>query len=132
MKNLTLDGEGDLLLTTLMSNVYWALGQNEFSDYGDFVAAVTRYNQIYADSARWEPDKQISSAPITVVYEAAWKDEDDRLEVVLGERGKVLTMGEMLFRLNNATVEFFKGSDHCFFEGLAVLGGTEYTLLVGS
>jgi hypothetical protein len=66
------------------------------------------------------------------VYEAGWKDEDDTIETVLGERGKALTMGEALFTLNNATVEFFKDADHHFFEGLAARGGTEYELLVGS
>lgn len=116
-----------------MSNVYWALGQKKYSAYDDFVAAVNEYNQkIGPDSTEWDPNKQISKTPITVVYEAGWKDEDDTIEVVLGKRGKTLTMGEALFTLNNKTVEFFKDADHHFFEGLAAGEGTVYELLVGS
>lgn len=120
-------------MSTLMSNVYWAFGQKKYTVYADFVAAVTDYNQkIGPDSTQWDPDKQIAKAPITVVYEAGWKDEDDTIEIVLGKRGKALTMGEALFTLNNATVEFFADADHHFFEGLETQEGTEYQLLIGS
>lgn len=103
-----------------MSNVYWALGQKKYTSFNDIVAAVNEYNQkIGPDSTEWDPNKQISKTLITVVYEAGWKDEDDTIEVVLGKRGKTLTMGEALFTLNNKTVEFFKDADHHFFEGLA-------------
>jgi hypothetical protein len=121
------------LMSTLMSNVYWALGRKKYAAYGDFVAAVSDYNQkVSPGSSGWDPEKQISQTPITIVYEAGWKDEDDTIEVVLGERGKPLTMGQALFTLNNATVEFFEDADHCFFEGLAPRDGTEYELLTGS
>ncbi len=120
-------------MSTLMKNVYWVLGQKQYAAYKDFVIAATDYNKkISPGSSGWDPDKRISNVPITVVYEAGWKDEDDTIEVVLGERNKVLTMGKALFTINNATVEFFKDADHRFFEGLAARGGTEYELLVGS
>jgi hypothetical protein len=120
-------------VTTLMSNVYWALGQRKYTAYDDFVAAVTEYTKkISPGSSGWDPDKEISEVPITVSYEALWKDEDDTIEVVLGKPGKALTMAEALFTLNNATVEFFKDADHHFFEGLAARRGTDYELLVGS
>lgn len=116
-----------------MSNVYWALGQKKYTTYDGFVSEVTDNNQeISPDSTEWNPNKQISKTPITVVYEAGWKDEDDTIEVVLGKRGRALTMGEALFTLNNETVEFFKDADHRFFEGLAASEGTKYKLLVGS
>ena len=126
-------GRGGSLVSTLMSNVYWALGQKKYASYDAFVAAVTDYNQkISPDSSGWDPNKQITKTPITVVYEADWKDEDDTIRLVLGERGTALTMGKALFTLNNATVEFFKEADHHFFEGLAAREGAEYKLLVGS
>jgi hypothetical protein len=41
-------------------------------------------------------------------------------------------MGEILFALNNETVDFFKGADHRFFEGLSPVGGMKYKLVTGS
>jgi len=120
-------------MNTLMNNVYWVLGRKHYIAYDDFVAAVSDYNQrISPGSSGWDPEKQISDTPIIVTYEAGWKDEDDTIEVALGEPGKALTMGEALFHLNNATIEFFKGADCCFFEGLTGLGGARYRLSVGS
>lgn len=118
---------------TLMSNVFWAFGEKRYATYEDFVVAVTDYNKkVNTDASGWDPNKQISTAPLTVVFEAAWRDEDDMIEVAVGESNKSLSMGEVLFTLNNATVEFFKDAEQHFFEGLAARGGTRYELLVGS
>jgi len=70
--------------------------------------------------------------PIRVVYEAGWKDEDNTIELDVGEPGKALTMGLLLFTINNATCDFFKDADKQFFEGLALAHGAEYELMVGS
>ena len=117
----------------LMSDVYWALGQRTFDQYAHFVTAVTEYNnQIAPGKHGWQPDRIISSTPITVAYEASWKDEDDLLELTIGDTGCELSMGTFLFVLNNDTFNFFKGADKHFFEGLSVQCETSFSLLVGS
>jgi hypothetical protein len=60
------------------------------------------------------------------------KDEDDTIELDLGESGKAITMGLLLFTINNATCDFFKDADKQFFEGIAFAHDAEYELMVGS
>ena len=120
-------------MSATMTNVYWVLGRTAYHSYDDFVAAVTDYNQKIAPlKSKWSPNQEVAEGSINVVFEALWKDEDDSINVEIGEPDQPLTMGRLLFTLNNATVDFFKDSDQRFFEGLAWVGGTEYELFVGS
>jgi hypothetical protein len=117
----------------LMTNVFWTLGGKRIAAYDEFIRAVSEYNQkISAAKTAWKPSQVVATGPITVVYEAMWKDEDDTIEVKIGEPGKSLTMGEILFALNNETADLFEGADHRFFEGLSPVGGGKYELVVGS
>jgi hypothetical protein len=116
-----------------MTNVYWALGSKKYDTYDHFIAAVADHNQLISpENSRWNPDQEVANRPIRVVYEALWKDEDDTIELDVGEPGKPLTMGQLLFTLNNATYDFFQDADKRFFEGLALVKGTTYRLMVGS
>jgi hypothetical protein len=116
-----------------MCNVYWTLGSKKYDTYEEFVVAVTEWNQLI-DPGRsaWAPDQVVAQGPVTVSYEALWKDEDDTIELTIGEPGQTLTMGRLLFELHNATVAFFADADARYFEGLAQVDGKEYELLVGS
>jgi hypothetical protein len=117
----------------LMTNVFWSLGGKKFAVYDEFIRVVSEYNQkISAAKTAWKPNHVVASGRITVVYEAMWKDEDDTIEVEIGESGKSLTMGKILFALNNETADFFKDADHRFFEGLSPVGGVKYELVIGS
>lgn len=117
----------------LMSNISWVLGRKEYATYEDFIGAVTDYNKkLNAQGSMWDPNHEVAIGPIKVVYEALWKDDDDTIEVEIGETGTKLTMGQILYQLNNATYEFFKDADQRFFEGLAAMKGAEYELLIGS
>lgn len=120
-------------MTELMTNVYWVFGKKSYAAYEEFVAAVTAYNKkISATNSRWDPNLEIARGPIKVCYEALWKDEDDTIELVIGKPDTPLTMGQVLFELNNATVEFFQDADRRFFEGLTLIQGVEYELHTGS
>ncbi|UOD29118.1 hypothetical protein INH39_27460 [Massilia violaceinigra] len=117
----------------LLNDVYWPLGQRKFDQYEHFVTAVTEYNeQISPGHNGWQPEREIFSTPITVTYEARWKDDDDLLELVIGESGQKLMMGIFLFELNNQSCEFFADADEHFFEGLDPKSQTEFSLIVGS
>jgi hypothetical protein len=116
-----------------MVNVYWVFGRKKYDGYDEFVAAVTDYNKkINATKTKWDPNQEVSQRPVKVVYEAPWKDEDDTVELDIGEPGAALTMGRLLFTLNNATFDFFKDTDTRFFEGLTLVDGAKYELEVGS
>jgi hypothetical protein len=116
-----------------MADVYWVFGRTKYVSYDDFIAAVTDYNKkINAKKTRWDPNQEVATSPIKVVYEALWKDEDNTIDLDIGEPGKALTMGHLLFTLNNATCDFFKDADKRFFEGLVTINGTAYALQVGS
>ncbi len=120
-------------MSTLMTEVYWVLGRRTYDAYDDFLAAVTDYNQRsrHANTA-WNPHQEVSPVPIRVFYEAMWKNEDDTIDILIGEPDTPLTMGQLLFTLNNATYDFFKDADKHFFEGLVLVSGTHYRLMVGS
>lgn len=120
-------------MSSLMRMVFWTLGRQHYTDYDPFVQSVSQYqDEISPEDSRWEPDAVIAPGPIRVTYTALWKDTDDTLDIPLGEPGRPLTMGRALFELNNATVEFFAGADHCFFEGLTLASPGVYRLNVGS
>jgi hypothetical protein len=117
----------------LMERVYWALGEKAYAAYGDFVTAVAEYNNVIAPGENeWTPNRVISANPVKVIYEALWKDEDDTINLDIGTPGIPVTMGQLLFALNNATCDFFRDADTHFFEGLALVNNTTYRLLVGS
>jgi hypothetical protein len=121
------------LASTTLTNVYWVLGAKKYDAFDSFVAAVTDYNNlINPEKTNWAPNQEVASGPIRVVYEALWKDEDEIIELEVGEPGKPLNMGLLLFTINNATYDFFKDADKRFFEGLALCRGSEYELMVGS
>ena len=116
-----------------MNDVYWPLGQRKFDQYDNFVRAVTEHNEHIAPGNNgWQPEREIFSTPITVTYEAGWKDEDDLLELVIGEFGRKLMMGNFLFELNNQSCDFFADADKHFFEGLDPQSQTRFSLIVGS
>lgn len=121
------------ILNVLMNRTYWALGEETYAAYEDFVAAVTRYNDRIAPGKHgWNPGQVVAAGPIKVVYEALWKDEDDTIDLDIGRPGMPLTMGQILFALNNATCDFFRDADTRFFEGLAPLHEATFMLVVGS
>jgi len=109
------------------------LGDRKYSTYKAFTDAVTEYNNAMAPGKHgWDPDQVVSLAPIKVVYEALWKDEDDTIDLDIGIAGVPVTMGQLLFALNNATCDFYTDADSQFFEGLDWVSGTTYRLRVGS
>jgi len=117
----------------LLTDVYWAFGDKKYTTYQAFVAAVTEYNDAMAPGKHgWDPDQVVSLTPIRVVYEAMWKDEDDTINLDVGLAGIPVTMGQLLFALNNATCDFFMDADSHFFEGLDWVSGTTYQLRIGS
>jgi hypothetical protein len=117
----------------VMGRVYWILGRKTFATYEDFVATVTTHNlNIDPEHNDWNPAQVISETPIRVVYEALWKNENDRINLLIGTAGVPVTMGQILFTLNNETYDFFAGGGSHFFEGLALINGTTYKLMVGS
>lgn len=117
----------------LLTNVYWVLGDRKYATYHTFVAAVAEYNNAMAPGKHgWNPDQVVSLTPIKVVYEALWRDEDDTIDLDIGIAGVPVTMGQLLFALNNATCDFFADAASQFFEGLDWVSGTTYRLRVGS
>lgn len=120
-------------VSILMSDVYWTLGSKKYDTHEGFVTAVAEWNQlINPGRSAWAPEQIVAEGPITVTYEALWKDEDDTIELTVGEPGQPLTMGRLLFELHNASVAFFADADARYFEGLARVDDKEYELLVGS
>jgi hypothetical protein len=121
------------VMTRLMSDVYWALGTARYPSYEAFVAAASAYQEEIAPGRHgWNPDQVLATGPMTLVYEAGWKDEDDLLEVVVGEPGQPVTMGRVLYELNQQGFEFFEGADHHFFEGLTLEEDGVHQISIGS
>jgi hypothetical protein len=124
---------GGTAVNDLMRDVYWKLGGCQTADYEEFVRAVSEYQELIdPEEHGWAPEAVIAPGPITVTYTADWKDEDDTMELHLGEPGQPLTMGRALHELNNATVEFFGDADHIYFEGLVPTAPGVYEISIGS
>jgi hypothetical protein len=122
-----------IVATFVMGNVFWVLGKKQYESYDLFITAVTEYNNKIAPARNeWQPDREISPQPIRVFYEAMWKNEDDTISIDIGDNDRALTMGRLLFALNNLTSDFFKDADARYFEGFAILNNRNYELLVGS
>jgi hypothetical protein len=120
---------------TLMRNVSWSLGVKKYKVYKKFVADVTEDNMaLHPEGNEWEPDRIVSDNFIRVMCEAPWKRKDNILYLTIGEPDTPLTMGRLLFELNNATFEFFRHGDHHFFEGFGPMptNSIAYPLYVGS
>lgn len=116
-----------------MRKVYWQQGIDKFSSLEDFVAEVELYNQAIApELTEWNSKQVICTGPITIRYEALWKDEEDLLEVIVSTVEEPITMGQLLFRLHNESVEFFRDTDHCFFEGFEESQPGTLWLCIGS
>jgi hypothetical protein len=117
----------------LMKNVFWTLGNDKTSSYDEFVEAVGEYNQSVApDSTKWDPAQVVCKGPVSVVYVAPWKDEDDRIEMVVSTDERPITMGELLFTVHNESSDFFQDAPRRFFEGLSEMSPGTLKLHVGS
>ena len=122
-----------------MNKVYWVLGNKKYSDYNKFITDVTIYNEDISKDNEWSPSNAlIYNKKIIVGYEALWKDEDDIIEITIESKNdEFITMGDILFKINNDSIDFFKEADACFFEGIVNLKKKRkniplYALLIGS
>lgn len=122
----------------LMGKVYWSLGNKKYDSYNEFVKDVTDYNNnISSKGHEWNPEKIIINGPeIIASYEALWKDEDDVLEIMIDAENKSgISMGEILFKINNQSIEFFSEASF-FFEGLRKINNDSqipmYEILIGT
>lgn len=119
-------------MAAFMTNVFWAFGGTSYSSYQDFETAVSLYQQqISPDTTQWNPSAVLAKGPIRVMYEAMWRNENDHLNIAIGEPGEDVTMGQILFALHNGSVDFFDG-DHRFFEGISEMKPSVYQLWIGS
>lgn len=121
-------------MQSYMKRVFWSLGRRTYATYDDFVTAVSAHQQEIAPGKNdWAPEQIVAErGPITIVYEAMWKNEDDTLEIIVGDAHGPVTMGTLLFELNNQSREFFADADHRFFEGLSSSDGKTFRLRTGS
>lgn len=103
----------------LLQNVYWSLG-TAYPSYEAFVQEATDYNNRINPNHQWDPEKVVvPQAKASIYYEAMWKDEDDLLVIeIASQDGLGIKMGELLFKINNDSVDFFAEAGSMFFEGL--------------
>ncbi len=122
--------------TIVMKKVYWSFTK-KYTNYDEFITEVTRYNNDLSEQNKWEPEEVVvNSEGMMVRYGAFWKDEDDEITITIHSNGKsYITMGEILFQLNNGLIDFLGNTD-AFFEGLIqkeIKGEvTYYELLIGT
>lgn len=120
-----------------MADVYWRFGKKTYQDYSKFCEAVASYNDrinkaINRSESGWEPSREVADGPIQVTYEAGWMDdqEDATLTVDLGEPGARLSMGQILFALQNAI--FSRTRIIVSSRGSGPMEGGRYHLITGS
>ena len=103
-----------------MDNVFWAFGRHSYPLYEEFIKNVTEYNETIAPGEhKWDPDTIIYEGPLTVDYEAMWKNEgdDDSLEIIVSDKVEPISMGCILHTLHQESLSMFEGADDEFFEG---------------
>ncbi|WP_309385351.1 hypothetical protein [Cerasicoccus frondis] len=113
----------------MMDRVFWAFGISNYSSYEKFIADVSENcERIASGNHDWDPDAYVCNGPLKIEFELMWKDPpDDMLYFDITEGSEKVTQGILLFRLNNASFEYFKTDHHKFFEGLGEYkNGTMY------
>jgi hypothetical protein len=117
----------------MMENISWSFGGRAYGDPDEFITAVTARNEHREpEHNAWDPSLVVADGPVRVSFEAMWRSENDLLDLIIGEPGVPLTMATLLREINNASVDFFKGVDESFFEGLKPLGDGVFLLRMGS
>ena len=123
----------------LMQKVYWVFGRNTYGSYDDFIKEVDDYNNKLSSKHEWAHNKIAINHcnKIKLIYCAMWKSENNILEVVIeGKYKSFITMGEILFKLNNESINFFQETNNIFFGGISKSETTEpipvYNLWIGS
>lgn len=106
----------------MLSKVYWSFGTH-FESYEEFIQKVTTYNEGISKTHEWNPEQVITqSSKVVIYYEALWRNENDLLKVSIHtEDGNDITMGKLLYTLNNESVDFFSDIGLVFFEGLTLV-----------
>ena len=115
-----------------MENVYWSFWEPKSANYEDFVAAVTRYNSELSASSDWEPERVISTKPMRVLYAPMWLLPQHHVDLMVGEAGKSVTMGLLLFTLHHELHALYADANDHFFEGLERVGENTYRIMTGS
>ena len=103
----------------MIEKVFWSFDK-AFTSYEEFVNEVTEHNNSISKNHKWNSEEVVTkSATIKVYFIAKWKDENDRLEILIkNDNGDSLKMAEVLFQINNAAVDFLEEVDGGYFEGL--------------
>lgn len=105
----------------ILDNIFWRFGHKKYGSYNDFIKEAKDYNEILAPEREWNPnEKLIPLGKILIQYKADWKEdgnEELEIEIKAGD-GKILKMGEILYALNNQSVDFFKDEEFSYFQGL--------------
>ena len=117
-----------------MKRVFWAFGIKQYASYEDFVSAVSdNCDKIAPGNHDWTPEEYVCHGPLEIEFELVWRDPpDDMIYFPITRSNERITQGILLFRLNNASYEYFKEDDHKFFEGLGELIDGKMYLGTGS
>lgn len=105
----------------ILDKVFWRFGEKKYSNYEAFLKDAKDYNQILAPEQDWKPDeKVIDSKSIVIMYEADWRTDDytELIVTIQARDGKALTMGEILYTIQNNSLDFFKDAECSYFQGL--------------
>lgn len=118
----------ETLPAELMPEIAWSFfGREPVEGQHAFEALVAAYQVELGAPGRWRPSEVAIRAPrIRVRYFGAAPDDPEEYadyEAELSSAdGQSFTNGELLFKLHNAVVGRLRDADHCYFEGLRLVG----------
>jgi hypothetical protein len=117
----------------MMTRVYWTFGIKQYTSYEEFIVDVTVNCEEISKDHDWVPDEYICHGPLVIEFELVWRDPpDDMIYFPITHSAERITQGILLFRLNNASYEYFRTDDHKFFERLGKPIDGKMYLVTGS
>lgn len=118
----------DKLPAELMTEVAWSFfGREPLEGQRDFEALVAAHQEELGAPGRWRPSEVAIGVPrIRIRYFGVDPEDPEEyadFEAELSSaNGQSFTNGELLFKLHNKVVGHLRDAEHCYFEGLRLVG----------
>ncbi len=104
----------------ILEAINWKFGRKKYKTSSAFYADLKEYNEILSPELDIDPsEKIVEASQIVINFDADWKDENASLSIdIKSQYNEPLTIGEVLYTLNEESFEFFQEEEIAYFKGI--------------